>query len=267
VLVEHGDVRIQFDAGRATALRLTEAGVSTGSLSALFVTHHHSDHLTGLTDLLFARWLEGHGRFVPLPIVAPRGPSVRFLERMMDPWEDDIAIRADHVGRSDHPAPEIVPFDPATTAHRPAEVWANADAGVRVFARSVHHEPVVPAVAYRVETPDGAVVVSGDTIVCDEIAELAIDADIVVHEAFRREAMLRLVEFAPQLEHIATYHADTVEIGTMAARVGVPTLVLTHLIPAPGTGRATAQDFVDDVRSGGYVGELIVAEDLTSVSF
>jgi hypothetical protein len=27
VPIEHGDVRLQFDAGRATALRLTEAGV------------------------------------------------------------------------------------------------------------------------------------------------------------------------------------------------------------------------------------------------
>jgi ribonuclease Z len=266
-LVEHGDVRLQFDAGRATALRLTEVGVTAGTLSALFVTHHHSDHLTGLTDLLFARWLEGHSSFVPLPVIAPDGPSVRFLQRMMEPWDDDIAIRAGHVGRSDHPAPEIIPFDPATTLDASAEVWADPEAAVRVLARSVHHEPVVPAVAYRVETPDGAVVISGDTIVCDEVADLATDARVLVHEAFRRETMLRLVEFAPQLEDIASYHADTVEIGAMAARIGVPTLVLTHLIPAPGTGRSTEQDFVDDVRRGGYTGEVVVAEDLTSVSF
>lgn len=55
VLVSCGDVHIQFDAGRATALRLVEAGVRAGDLDALFVTHHHSDHLTGLTDVLFAR--------------------------------------------------------------------------------------------------------------------------------------------------------------------------------------------------------------------
>jgi ribonuclease Z len=267
VLVEHGDVRLQFDAGRATALRLAEAGIPTGSLSALFVTHHHSDHLTGLTDLLFARWLEGHGRFVPLPVIAPDGPSVRFLQKMMDPWEDDIAIRAGHVGRSDHPAPEIVPFEPATTVETASEVWAEPETGVRVLARSVHHEPVVPAVAFRVETPDGAVAISGDTIVCDEVADLATGSRVLLHEAFHREAMLRLVEVAPQLEHIAAYHADTVGIGAMAERIGAPTLVLTHLIPSPGTGRATEQDFVDDVRRGGYTGEVVVAEDLTSVSF
>ena len=262
VLVEHGDVRLQFDAGRATALRLVEAGVRTNQLSALFVTHHHSDHLTGLTDVLFSRWLESHGRFVPLPVVAPAGPAIDFLERMMDPWQADIAVRAEHVGRSDHPAPRIVAFDPEPTMRNAVEVWADRASRVRVLARAVHHEPVAPAVAYRVETPNGAVVISGDTIVCDEVAELATGARVLVHEAFRREAILQFVHVAPHLKHIAAYHADTVELGRMAAAIAVPTVVLTHLIPSPGTGPTTREDFVADLRQGGFAGEIIVADDL-----
>jgi ribonuclease Z len=267
VLVRHDDVRLQFDAGRATALRLIEVGVPTRRLTALFVTHHHSDHLTGLTDVLFSRWLESQGSFSPLPVIAPAGPSVRFLERMMDPWADDIAVRASHVGRDDHPAPAIVAFDPEPTTRSAVVVWADAEAGVRVLARSVRHEPVAPAVAYRVETPDGAVVISGDTIVCDEVAELAAGAQVLVHEAFRRAPMLELLHVAPQLEFISAYHADTVELGAMAARVGTPTVVLTHLIPGPGSGGTTKQDFVDDLRRGGYAGHVVVADDLTTVSF
>ena len=267
VLVEHGDMKLQFDAGRATSLRLIEAGVHTHQLTALFITHHHSDHLTGLTDVLFARWLESQGHFTPLPVVAPIGPSVTFLERMMDPWDADIAIRSEHVGRHDHPGPDIVGFDAGTTITGAVQVWAHEASGVRVLARSVHHEPVCPAVAYRVETPDGAVVISGDTIVCEEVAQLAVGARVLVHEAFRRDAMLQLVTFAPQLVHIAAYHSDTVELGAMAQSVGVPTLVLTHLIPSPGSGTTTKDDFVDDVRRGGYSGDIVVADDLTSVEF
>ncbi len=261
-LVVCGDVRLQFDAGRATALRLCEAGVRVHQLSALFVTHHHSDHLTGLTDLLFARWLEAHGRFVPLPVVAPRGPSTRFLERMMDPWEDDLLVRSQHVGRTDHPRPDIRPFD---IADEPLEVWASADGAVRVTARAVHHEPVTPAVAYRVDTPDGAVVISGDTIVCDEVAQLAAGADVVVHEAFRADALRPFHAAMPHLAHLAAYHADTVQLGRQAQRIGVPRLVLTHLIPAPAPGQATEADFEDDVRRGGYTGDVVVARDLTTV--
>lgn len=268
VLVECGDVRLQFDAGRATSLRLVEAGVRSGRLSALFVTHHHSDHLTGLTDLLFARWLENHGRFTPLPIVVPAGPAADLIEHLLDPWHEDIAVRAEHVDRHDHPAPLVVPFDAASCEREAVEVWASVDRSVRVTARSVHHEPVLPAVAYRVDSPDGAVVISGDTTVCDEVAELAAGADVLVHEAFRREQVLQLVDAVPHLEHIAAYHADTVELGAMAERIGVPQLVLTHLIPAPDGGAMGAvgkQDFVDDVRRGGYTRDVVVARDLTAV--
>lgn len=254
VLVERGAVRLQFDAGQATSLRLIEAGVQTGDLTALFVTHHHSDHLTGLTDVLFCRWLENHGGFVPLPVIAPSGPAIEFLEKMMDPWQADIEVRRSHVGRDDHPRPQIVAFDPEPTRTRAVEVWADAASGVRVSARSVHHEPVAPAVAYRVDTPDGAVVISGDTIVCREVAELAAGAQVLVHEAFRREALLKLVAFAPQLEHIAAYHSDTVELGRMAKQIGIPKVVLTHLIPSPGTVMTTKEDFIDDLRRGGYGG-------------
>jgi ribonuclease BN (tRNA processing enzyme) len=54
---------------------------------------------------------------------------------------------------------------------RPEVVWAHGD--VVVSSIAVHHELVVPAVAYRVDHPRGAVVVSADTRVCDEIAMIA----------------------------------------------------------------------------------------------
>jgi mRNA degradation ribonuclease J1/J2 len=40
---------------------------------------------------------------------------------------------------------------------------------VEVESVAVHHEPVPDAVAYRVTTPDGSVVISGDTRVCQEV--------------------------------------------------------------------------------------------------
>lgn len=261
VLVRCGATALQFDAGRATALRLCEAGTALAELDALFVTHHHSDHLTGLADLVFARWLEGHGRHEPLPIVCPSGPALRFLERMLDPWEDDIAVRMTHVGRIDRPEPRLVPYAAGAAA---SEVWSHD--GVRVEARLVHHEPVVPSVAYRVTTQDGVLVISGDTVACDEVAELAEGADVLVHEAFRRAVLEPAFGALPHVARIADYHADTPDVGRIAKRAGVATLVLTHLIPAPRDDREKL-GFVDDVRRGGFEGELIVADDLATVRF
>jgi ribonuclease Z len=267
VLVEYGDVKLQFDAGNATSLRLVEAGVRTKQLRALFITHHHSDHLTGLTDVLFTRWLESHADFTPLTVVAPNGPAVSFLERIMIPWEHDIEIRQSHVGRQDQPGPRIAAFDPALTVSAAVEVWSDQTSGVRVLARSVHHEPVLPAVAYRVETPDGAVVISGDTTVCNEVGELANGARVLVHEAFRKDYVMQFVSIAPHLGHLAAYHSDTVALGRMAQEVGIPTVMLTHLIPSPQDGVSTKEDFADDLRRGGFVGQVIVADDLTSFTF
>ena len=165
------------DGGRDTA--------STSS-TALFLTHVHSDHVVGLADLVMTRWIErqvaaagplaarrARGRAGPL-----RPPDARCLRR-----GPRAACRARRRGpdRARRPPFEV----PAT----PAEVWTSEDGTVRVRVVGVHHEPVREAVAYRVETPDGVVVVSGDTRVCDEVEDLAAGADVLVHEACRTSAL------------------------------------------------------------------------------
>jgi ribonuclease Z len=127
---------------------------------------------------------------------------------------------------------------------------------------AVHHEPVRDAVAYRIDTPDGAVVISGDTRVCTEVEDLARGAAILVHEACRTRAMNGAVAGTP-FEKIFNYHSDSVALGEMAQRSGVPHLVLTHLIPQPRSER-DIESFSRDVREGGYTGQVTVGRDLDS---
>lgn len=257
VLVRHGDITMQFDAGRSTVQRLTGAGVWIPDLTAFFATHHHSDHLTGLQDLVLTYWtLDREDTCDPLPVVVPAGPTADFAHRMLGPWEHDIAVRAAHSGRATAPRYEVQAFD---TPSVPSPVWSMGE--VTVSASKVRHEPVEPAVGYRVETPDGVVAITGDTIVCDEVAVLAEGADVLVYEAMRFEPIAAL---PTHRRFILDYHADTRLIGKQAAELGVATLVLTHLIPAPDTIAEEAQ-FAEDIRAGGYTGALVVANDLDSV--
>src|SRR5215467_1200628 len=62
-LVRYGDdsngcsaVKLQFDAGRGTPLRLSQVGVDVAHLDAIFFTHMHSDHTDGFADLMQTRW-------------------------------------------------------------------------------------------------------------------------------------------------------------------------------------------------------------------
>ncbi len=253
VLVRRGDCVLQFDAGRATAMRLAAAGVSCLELSAVFLTHHHSDHLMDLADLAITRWAVGDSRlrYSPLPVVAPDGPATRFAERLLDVWADDIDIRAAQSGREVRPEVDCASF---TASAEPAEIWSEGE--VSVSAIAVHHEPVVPAVAYRVDSPDGAVVISGDTRACAEIVQLADGADVLIHEVIRGGVLRGW--------GIVGYHAESRELGKLLAETDVPLLVLTHLIPTPETPD-DERTLVEEVRSGGYRGEIVVGRDLTRI--
>jgi ribonuclease Z len=62
-LVRYGDdandcsaVKLQFDSGRGTTMRLSQAGVAPGQLNAIFFTHMHSDHVDGFADIVQLRW-------------------------------------------------------------------------------------------------------------------------------------------------------------------------------------------------------------------
>jgi ribonuclease Z len=261
-LVRHGDVALQFDAGRSTVMRLMEAGTPPHALTAVLLTHVHSDHVVGLPDLAITRWIQQQLLPTgPLVVVAAEGVATRFVRRMLEPYDDDLALRAEHTGAG--PIEVIVlPFDARSTPH---VVWTSEDGLVIVRAVAVHHEPVPEAVAYRIETPDATVVISGDTRVCSEVEHLSEGADLLVHEACRTSAMASVIA-GTVFEKIFSYHADTLELGSMAERARVPHVVLTHLIP-PVEGSDDADGFRQDLRNGGYRGDITVGEDLTTIAF
>jgi ribonuclease Z len=258
-LVRTGDIALQFDAGRSTVMRLMEAGTPPHALTAVFLTHVHSDHVVGLPDVAMTRWIQQQlARTGPLVVVAPEGVATRFVQRMLEPYEVDLHLREEHVG-----APPIeVDLRTFAVSSEPELVWVSGDGSVRVLAVAVHHEPVPEAVAYRVETPDGVVVISGDTRVCAEVEALAAGADVLVHEACRSSALASQIA-GTVFETIFSYHADTVALGALAASSGVSHLMLTHLIPPPSSAEDAAA-FEEDVRRGGYEGRVTVGEDLVS---
>lgn len=253
-LVELDGVRLQVDAGRGTVMRLAGAMTPPQSIDVVLLTHHHSDHLTGLDDLVLTRWIGGAH---VTTIVAPEGPTSRFAAGILDPWQDDIAVRVAHADHDGPPAVDVVTF---TAGPSPIEVWRSGD--VAVTAVSVHHEPVLPAVAYRIDGSSGSVVVSGDTQVCAEVEALAEGADVLVHEVRLRSFAEAVV--GTHYEAIAAYHADAVDLGAAAQRAGVGHLVLTHFIPPPAEGY---EPFVEEVRSGGFTGDLVAGPDLTTVTW
>ena len=87
---------------------------------------------------------------------------------------------------------------------------------------------------------------------CDGVAELAADADLLVHEAVRSDRA------SPQL---LAWNASAHSVGELARSVGLPRLVLSHLLPAPQSADDEAA-FLAEARAGGYEGDIVLARDL-----
>ena len=71
-LIEAGELRLLFDCGRGTMQRIYQIDKETSSFNKLFLTHLHSDHITGIPDL----WITGHllkRKENPLHIWGPNG--------------------------------------------------------------------------------------------------------------------------------------------------------------------------------------------------
>ena len=106
------------------------------------------------------------------------------------------------------------------------------DGVVRVTSVAVTHGRAEPALAYRFDTADGAVVFSGDTTVNDDLIALAQGADLLVHQVADLSYLRRHGMTGAELDRMAALHTDVSEVGGVAERARVRELILTHYLPA-----------------------------------
>ena len=145
----------------------------------------------------------------------------------------------------------------------PFVVRPEDDLGVTVSAILVQHAPVFPALAYRFDTPTASVVFSGDTGPCDNVVRLAEGADYLVHEVFDLELMLSRFRSIPNYEEVrrqmASSHTPVRQVGAIAERAGVGTLVLSHLVP--GEDSHTPEEW-EELGGVGFGGRVVCGVDL-----
>ncbi|GAC1389916.1 MAG: hypothetical protein NVSMB34_02440 [Variovorax sp.] len=67
-LVEAGQDKLLIDAGRGATIRLSQLGIALRDVTATFLTHLHSDHLDGLTDLWSASTAPERRGSAPRPL-------------------------------------------------------------------------------------------------------------------------------------------------------------------------------------------------------
>jgi ribonuclease Z len=112
---------------------------------------------------------------------------------------------------------------------------------------------------YRFEAEGKVVAISGDTVDCDGLAQLAQNADVLVHCCYMASAEIENEHFRRVVQHTLAA-GDTV--GKIAARANAKTLVLTH--HRPRRDDRYLQVLADEVARD-FSGRIIVGQDLTEV--
>jgi len=93
-LVEVGGRKLLFDAGRGAPIRLRQINVPVGKIDALFITHYHSDHTTGIPDVWITGWVVGGParRTTPFRVIGPVGAK-ELISNLEKAYASDIKIR------------------------------------------------------------------------------------------------------------------------------------------------------------------------------
>ena len=299
-LVRYGDdsdgcnaVKLQFDAGRGTSMRLSQIPLLANQLHAIFFTHLHSDHVDGLADLLQIRWhFNSTGPRVDIVCSADAQAKAAAAYTMscqkLVAHIGDAYIQSGEIAQRSVEDKERLASGPAATANlqtfTPTDdaqvVWSRGDVKVNTI-RSTH---IAGHASYRVDTPAGSVVIGGDAgndspgpprafSTSAQVEKLAMGVDIIVHSAIHPV-------MGPDKDSgfpAPIYHRQSAanDLGAMAQRTGAKHLMLTHLIPPLGArqqgpykvpgGALAAADYKQAAEAGGFTGNTVVGTDLASV--
>lgn len=244
-LVKIGDENLVFDCGRSAVHNMSRMGFPVESISKIFITHLHFDHISDLPLLLLLSW--NNGRDIRIPIFGPTGLS-HFLENAVrHAYVDDINSRITHGNRQreklDWALTEIsregLCFECDTYR---IETLATAHAGLRNYN-------------FKITTADKIVVITSDSEPDSRLVDFCRNADLLLVECSGTKAFYDSVAFGG-------WHLTPEDVGQLARDAQVKQVVLKHfVIESFSADPNIAESMADTVRQIHPQGEIFVGTD------
>jgi ribonuclease Z len=253
-LVEAGNKKLLFDAGRGVPIRVRQLGFRESKIDVVFLTHYHSDHTAGIPDIWLTGWL-GNFRQEPFRLIGPVGAK-SLMANLESAYALDIKIRLEDE--------KLSPGGIATVVEEFEKDGVVYDKdGVKVIAFTVDHGAAIkPAVGYRIEYKGHAVVISGDTRYDQNVIKYGTGVDLLIHEVciVRPELLSN-----PYIKRVVDHHTTPREAGQVFSLAKPKLAVYSHLVflASDKVPRATVDDIVAGTRET-YDGPLQVGVDLMS---
>ena len=249
-LVEAGKEKLVFDAGRGAIIRLEQNKTPLTDIT-VFLTHLHSDHINGLSDLWSVSYIAPTFRSTPLEIYGPTG-IVDVTSGIQTAYKPDINIRTlEYAAKGVKFYPAGATFD-ATEVKQEGVIFNRG--GVKVTAIDVEHGKG-SSFAYRVDYAGRSVVISGDTRLSKNLAKKAKGTDVIIHEVMAVDE--KLLESSALHQGILTAHTSPEDAASIFNEVKPKMAVFNHMILL-GVSPARLEERTHKI----YSGPLVIGEDL-----
>jgi len=237
-LLQAGEQLILVDVGDGTSNQLAKVGLSTGDITAAFISHHHMDHTAGLAALIGFRWMNNVREV--LTIYGPPGTQelVDATIASMRP-QQRVGIG---LGRPD---PDPANLVRVVELHDQSAVQLGALTVTAARNSHFDHDGIPEerylSLSYRFDFDGRSIAYSGDTGPSAAFERLAENVDMLVSEVFDYDGMVEsvVVPLPPEVgatvrAHFAEHHLTGIEAGKLAATSNSQSLLLTHYgIPGP----------------------------------
>ena len=228
-VIEIGGEKLLFDCGPATTHKLVKAGISPTEIDTVFFTHHHFDHDADFPTFILTRWDQNVPVDRVLSVYGPP-PTSKFTNGIID--EETGLFAHDWLARVHHPGSQVTFADRGGVLprHKPMVEPHDMEPGLIrrgttwqiTGAVAEHVQPYLDSLAYRIDTDEGSIVVTGDTRPCDSITDLARGADVLMMMCWESDEVVGGTDHAGATTSIAGA-AET------AAEAGVKQLVMVHV--------------------------------------
>ena len=221
VVVGDSAYLVDFGPGvvRRAEAALLDRGVTAlepANLKVAFVTHLHSDHTAGYSDLIMTGWTAG--RRTPIEVYGPTGLK-SMTEHILEAYRIDIETRTIPTGdqRGNREGWRV-------NAHEIKSGVVYKDATVKVTAFPTQH--AMESYGYRFDTPDRSVVISGDSSPTDETIKACKGCDVLIHEARAMEMFNQLPE--DRRSFGAHNHTTSEQVAALATKAKPALLIVYH---------------------------------------